>query len=127
MNLVQYYWNVSSNRFGHFRKSGHYAFDGAVFSTAPSARLDRARPVIVHLDHPLMHVGDQIFFRPLIWRLKQAGDPKLSFKASGTYAQFRLLAAYFLEQEHWSVDQLLASRMTLQEAEARMASGMAGR
>lgn len=62
-----------------------------------------------------------------LWRLKRAGDPQLSFKASGTYAQFRLLTAYFLEREHWSVDQLLASRMTLQEAEARMASGMAGR
>jgi hypothetical protein len=73
MNLIQYYWNIGSARFRHLATPGRYAFNGAVFTTTCRMRLDRRRPVIVHLDHPLMHVGDQLFFRPLVWRLKQAG------------------------------------------------------
>jgi hypothetical protein len=73
VNLTQYYWNVVSARLQYGATPGHYAFNGAVFTTAHRTRLDRRRPIIVHLDHPLMHVGDQLFFRPLVWRLKQAG------------------------------------------------------
>jgi hypothetical protein len=73
MNLIRYYWNVTGTRFRNVEKAEHYAFDGAIFCTIPGEHLERRRPIIIHLDHPLMHVGDQIFFRPLAWRLKQAG------------------------------------------------------
>lgn len=73
MNRAQYYWNKASTHFWYLAARGHHAFDGAVFTTASRAPLDRRRPIILHLDHPLMHVGDQIFFRPLVWRLKEAG------------------------------------------------------
>ena len=48
------------------------------------------------------------------------GDPALDFKKSGQYARFRLLAAYYLERRLWSVDRLLNTRLTEEEAEQEM-------
>lgn len=77
-NGVDYYrtkfvarFGMSSMSIGSMRLTR--AFGGAVFTNAPQERLDPRRPVIVHLDHPLFHVGDQIFFRPLVQRLKEGG------------------------------------------------------
>jgi hypothetical protein len=46
-------------------------------------------------------------------------DPK-----SGYYARYRLLVAYFLDRRGWSVAQLMATQMTLDEAERQMNAGM---
>jgi hypothetical protein len=59
-----------------------------------------------------------------LYRRYRAGDPDLDFTRSHTYARFRLLTAYRLEREHWSVDQLLASRLSQSQAEAKMVGGM---
>jgi hypothetical protein len=48
------------------------------------------------------------------------GDPDLDPKRSGTYAHYRLLVAFMLECEGWSVDRLLASGMRQAEAESRL-------
>jgi len=45
------------------------------------------------------------------------GDFDLDPKRSGTYARYRLLVAWMLEREGWSVDRLLASDMPQGEAE----------
>ena len=37
-------------------------------------------------------------------------------RAYGVYAPYRLLVTYFLEEAEWSIDQLLASDLTLEEA-----------
>ena len=37
-------------------------------------------------------------------------------RAYGVYAPYRLLVTYFLEEAGWSIDQLLASDLTLEEA-----------
>lgn len=60
-----------------------------------------------------------------LYRRYRAGDAALDFKRSGTYARFRMLTAFMLEREHWSVDQLLASRLTLAQAQAMMDAAMA--
>jgi hypothetical protein len=73
LNRAGHYWNKALTRFGHVGVPGLRAFDGAVFTTAARMQLDRRRPVILHLDHPLIHVGDQIFFRPFVQHLKEAG------------------------------------------------------
>jgi hypothetical protein len=39
----------------------------------------------------------------------------------GSYPRYRLLVTYFLEQRRWPVDQLLATRLSLEEATAQMA------
>jgi len=49
-----------------------------------------------------------------------AGDPDLDPARSGLYARYRLLVAWLIEREGWSIDRLLASRMTQAEAEARL-------
>jgi hypothetical protein len=38
----------------------------------------------------------------------------------GSYPRFRLLVTYFLEKKHWSIDQLLQTRLTEDEATAIM-------
>jgi hypothetical protein len=46
------------------------------------------------------------------------GDPDLDPHKSGLYARYRLLVAFMLEREDWTVDQLLASDMPIAEVEA---------
>lgn len=42
------------------------------------------------------------------------------------YLPYRLLCAYFLDREGWSLESLLESKLTAAEAEARMRQGMSG-
>lgn len=55
-------------------------------------------------------------------RALRAGDPDLDPKRSGYYARYRLLVAYFLVRERWSVDRLLSSPMKSVEAAERLPS-----
>jgi hypothetical protein len=55
-----------------------------------------------------------------LYRRYRAGDPDMDYRKSGLYARFRLLTAFMLEREHWSVDQLLASKLTQDQADALM-------
>ena len=48
------------------------------------------------------------------------GDPDLDPQRSGTYARYRLLVAWFLDREGWTIDRLLASGMAQAEAEGRL-------
>jgi hypothetical protein len=64
-------------------------------------------------------LAETVDFEDLIERLR-AGDPELDPKRSGLYLRYRLLVAFFLDHEHWSLEQLLASPMPQPEAEARM-------
>ena len=48
------------------------------------------------------------------------GDPDLDPQRSGTYARYRLLVAWFLDREGWTIDRLLASAMPQAEAERRV-------
>jgi hypothetical protein len=54
------------------------------------------------------------------WR---AGDPVLDPKRSGQYALYRMLVAFLLVHEGWSVDRLLASEMKLADAERMLEAG----
>lgn len=60
-------------------------------------------------------------------KARRSGDPDLDPKRSGNYALYRLLVAFLLDKEHWSPDELLASRMTLEEAEKRLDLGLPAR
>jgi hypothetical protein len=60
-----------------------------------------------------------------LYRRYRADDPQLDFQKSHTYARFRLLVAYLLQRERWTVDELLASRLSLTQAEALMNAGTA--
>jgi hypothetical protein len=53
-------------------------------------------------------------------RSLRANDPDLDPERSGLYARYRLLVAYMLDVEGWSVDRLLTSKMTQREAEERL-------
>lgn len=64
-------------------------------------------------------LAQPVDFENLIERLR-AGDPELDPKRSGLYLRYRLLVSYFVDHEHWSLEQLLASPMPQPEAEARM-------
>ena len=64
-------------------------------------------------------LAETVDFEDLIERLR-AGDPELAPKRSGLSLRYRLLVAFFLDHEHWSLEQLLASPMPQPEAEARM-------
>jgi hypothetical protein len=64
-------------------------------------------------------LAETVDFEDLIERLR-TGDPELDPKRSGLYLRYRLLVAFFLDHEHWSLEQLLASPMPQPEAEARM-------
>lgn len=59
-----------------------------------------------------------------LWRRRAARDPSMRFETRHTYDEFRLLVAFYLTREHWSVEQLLASELTLGQAEARMDAAM---
>ena len=59
-----------------------------------------------------------------LMRAYRVGDPDLDPKQSGTYSRYRLLVAYFLRHEHWSVDQLLASGLSREDAESRLVAGL---
>ena len=73
MNALAYYWRMACSRLSERKLPGDWVLDGMVLTTADRSRLKRDRAVIIHLDDPLMHVGDQMFFRPLAWRLREAG------------------------------------------------------
>jgi hypothetical protein len=64
-------------------------------------------------------LAQPVDFENLIERLR-ADDPELDPKRSGLYLRYRLLVSYFIDHEHWSLEQLLASPMPQPEAEARM-------
>jgi hypothetical protein len=64
-------------------------------------------------------LAEKVDFEDLIERLR-ADDPELDPKRSGLYLRYRLLVSYFVDHEHWSLEQLLASPMPQPEAEARM-------
>jgi hypothetical protein len=49
-----------------------------------------------------------------------AHEPEMNPALTGLYARYRLLVAYFLERERWSVDRLLGSNMPQEEAEQRL-------
>ena len=57
-------------------------------------------------------------------RKLRAGDPELDPARSGLYARYRLLVAFFLAHEGWSIDRLLASRLPQAEAEQKLLAGM---
>jgi hypothetical protein len=73
MNALAYYWRMACSRLSERKLPGDWVLDGMVRTTAKRDRLNQDRRVIIHLDDPLMHVGDQMFFRPLAWRLREAG------------------------------------------------------
>jgi hypothetical protein len=58
------------------------------------------------------------------YRRYRAHDPHFQPK-SGFYDRFRMLAAFFLDRNGWTVQQLLDSRLTLDQAQAVMDAGMA--
>ncbi|MCC6983293.1 MAG: hypothetical protein IT535_08485 [Bauldia sp.] len=49
-----------------------------------------------------------------------ARDRDLDPQESGTYALYRLLVAYFLDYEGWTIDELLSSGLSREEAEAEI-------
>jgi hypothetical protein len=51
-------------------------------------------------------------------------DPQVDWAKSGQYTTFRMLAAYFLQHEHWSVDRLLNCGLTQDDAVRQMEAGM---
>ena len=51
-------------------------------------------------------------------------DPQMDWVRSGQYTTFRMLTAYFLKREHWTVDQLLDCGLTQDDAIRRMEAGM---
>jgi hypothetical protein len=59
-----------------------------------------------------------------LYRRYRAGDPALDYRKSGLYSRFRLLTAFVLEREHWSVDQLLATKLTQAQTETLMNDAM---
>lgn len=54
----------------------------------------------------------------------RSGHRDLDPAASGLYARYRLLVAWMLEREGWTVDELLASGMPQGEAERRLLAGI---
>ncbi len=57
---------------------------------------------------------------PGLTKRLRADDPDLDPKRSGLYARYTVLVAYFLEREHWTVDQLLATKLSRADAERRL-------
>jgi hypothetical protein len=62
-----------------------------------------------------------------LYRRWRAGDPALDVARSGQYARYRMLVAFLLDDEHWTVDQLLASRLPQDKAEAMLTTAMKAR
>jgi hypothetical protein len=54
----------------------------------------------------------------------RAHDPHF-VAGSGFYDRYRMLAAYFLDRRHWTVTQLLACNMTIEQAQTVMDADMA--
>jgi hypothetical protein len=54
------------------------------------------------------------------YRLYRAGDRSMDYARSGQYKRFRMLVAFFLTHEHWSVERLLTSGLSQDAAEARI-------
>lgn len=67
--------------------------------------------------------GGEVDIEALTAQLR-AGHRDLDPAASGLYARYRLLVAYFLEREGWDVDALLASNLPQDEAERRLLAGV---
>jgi hypothetical protein len=63
--------------------------------------------------------GSQVDIDRLLAAWKR-GDTDLDPKRSGTYARYRLLVAWFLDRQGWSIDRLLASDMPQAEAERQV-------
>jgi len=61
-----------------------------------------------------------------LWRRYKSGDPELDYRRSGVYARFRMLAAYLIQRRGWSVDRLLASKLTEEQALKMMSADMSG-
>jgi hypothetical protein len=59
-----------------------------------------------------------------LYRADQAEDPDLYPKRSGTYARYRMLVAFMLERENWPVERLLASKLSLADADRLIETGM---
>jgi hypothetical protein len=59
-----------------------------------------------------------------LYRRYLAGDPDLDFERSHTYARFRMLVAFMIERRGWSVADLLASKLSLTQAEAMLNAEM---
>ena len=55
-----------------------------------------------------------------------ADEREMNPQLTGLYARYRLLVAYFIAREGWSVDRLLASNMPQEEAEQRLLAAAAG-
>jgi hypothetical protein len=56
-----------------------------------------------------------------------ADEVQMNPQRTGLYARYRLLVAYFLEREGWSVDRLLGSNMPQEVAEQRLLAAAAPR
>jgi hypothetical protein len=54
----------------------------------------------------------------------RAGDPAMDYNRSGQYTRFRLLVAYLIQREHWTVDRLLTSNLSQDDAEKRLNADM---
>lgn len=67
--------------------------------------------------------GGEVDIDALMGALR-AGDPDLDPQRSGLYARYRLLVAYLLEREGWSVDRLLESGLSQAEAERMLDEGV---
>jgi hypothetical protein len=50
----------------------------------------------------------------------RAGDATLDPEKSGQYALYRLLAAYFLDRQNWTINELLASKLSLLDAKTQL-------
>ena len=59
-----------------------------------------------------------------LMRALRAGDSDLDPQRSGLYARYRLLVAYLLEREGWTVDRLLESGLSQAEAERLLDEGV---
>ena len=59
-----------------------------------------------------------------LYRRWRAGDPALDVAKSGQYARYRMLVAFLLDREHWSVDRLLTSGLPQEKAEAMLTAAM---
>lgn len=66
--------------------------------------------------------GGDVDIGALTGRLR-AGEAALDPKRSGHYVRYRLLVAYLLEREGWSIDQLLASKLPRAAAEEHLLAG----
>lgn len=59
-----------------------------------------------------------------LYRRCLAGDQDLNFKKTKNYASFRMLVAYMLERKHETIDQLLETKLSAEQALADLNTGM---